>query len=84
MATSFLKVFSVIILVLVAVFPPKLCCLEIDVDPRNYGQDTMQQAHSSKTDRAARSYHYCRETEDQVFSPVGGVFPTLGVNNAES
>ena len=49
MATSFLKVFSVIILVLVAVFPPKLCCLEIDVDPRNYGQDTMQQAHSSKT-----------------------------------
>ena len=49
MATSCLKGFSVIILVLVAVFPPKLCCLEIDVDPRNYGQDTMQPAHSSKT-----------------------------------
>ena len=49
MATSFLKVFPVIILVLVAVFPPKLCCLEIDVDPRNYGQNTMQPVHSSKT-----------------------------------
>ena len=49
MAASFLKGFSVIILVLVAVFPPKLCCLEIDVDPRKYGQDTMQHAHSSKT-----------------------------------
>ena len=49
MAASFLKGFSVIILVLVAVFPPKLCCLEIDVDPRNYGQNTMQPAHSSKT-----------------------------------
>ena len=49
MAASFLKGFSVIILILVAVFPPKLCCLEIDVDPRNYGQNTMQPVHSSKT-----------------------------------